>query len=342
MNTDDLRSLLDERAGESVGGPTSDSRIAGIRGKAGAIRTRRIAGVGGAVAAVAVVVVSGLLPFDVNAVGPEPATTWTDLELPKYSHGGVKIGEARLDLPNESTTVNVTPEAFPLILVTECDTSMRVEITAKDADTGEHLVNGSPCGGHFESIAVMDEPMQGDEPAIGLGAPVTYRVTIDGAYDAEAVDDRMSGNPEHGAVALGIYESVPWDEYQFPSPSRDLLDLDEVMGDGPQDGMVVRSADDPNQPVTVQFTGDGFSLNFRSQTPGQMKILINGEEVGTAEFWDYGGSYQYVTPWGGGRKGLLPEEGVEITFVPRDFTGAWRGNLQRCELHDDGSFGCGP
>ncbi|HEX6197622.1 MAG TPA: hypothetical protein VFZ37_17020 [Jiangellaceae bacterium] len=342
MQADDLRTVLAERAADADrGAPTVDMRLAGVRGKARKIRARRLASAGVAVAAAVVIAISVGNPAILRADDPEPANPSSDLVLPDYYQGGVKTGEARVEGPSTTSSVTVTPGALPVVLLVECDRSVSFTVT-KDEAGAEPLLLGGECADDGQIAGTLERAAPDEEPLIEPDEPVTLTLTVDGVYD-EAHQFTPGVLPD-GGVVLGVYESVPWEEYQFPSRPAELVDLADLMGDGPRNGQVVESVEDPNEPVTItRFVGDGVSIDLRSQTPGRMKIYIDGEEVGSATFWDYTGmSSQYETGWQGGEYVNLPEEGVEITFVPQDFTGAWRADVVQCTQDDDGSVGCGP
>lgn len=342
MNTGDLRALLAERAVDADGGaPTVDARLAGARGKARKIRARRLAGAGIAAVATMAIAIGIGNPAILQSDDPEPVNPSDDLVLPDYVHGGVKIGEARVQGPSTTSSVTVTPGTLPLVLVVKCDRSVSFSVTKDETGAEPIRLSGGQCAEQEQRTSTLERAAPGDEELIEPDEPVTLTITVDGVYDE--AHDLTPGIRPGGGVVLGIYESVPWDEYQFPARPAELVDLDGVMSAPLRGGRVVESAADPNEPVTTQFVGDGVSIDLRSQTPGRMKIYIEGEEVGSATFWDYTGmSSQYETGWEGGEYAKLPAEGVEITFVPQDFTGAWRAKVVQCTQYADGSVGCGP
>lgn len=344
MNTTDLRDLLTERAKSATTAvtPTSADRAASALSRARSLRRCRVAVTGAAVLAVAAIVGAITVPTVLTADGQGPAAP-VDMDLPDYAHGGVLIGETTINLPDTETTFTVTPEALPLVIETRCDPSIRVEYAFDNGMKG-----ASPCRRGEPNVETFTEPLPGDHPRIKVGKPLELTITLKAAIVGETVGGPPPEMPRSGSVAVGVYESVPREEYVFPERPAELIDPDELFPGGGESEWreVVESADDPNEPVTVWFDGDAFDLEIKTQTPGIMRVFINGEESAVEHFWDYDGAASFsrgVQSSTDPDREWDPYEGpVDVTLVPEDFTGAWRALITECEIDEDSNgMACG-
>jgi RNA polymerase sigma-70 factor (sigma-E family) len=152
-----------------------------------------------------------------------------------------------------------------------------------------------------------------DEDALGragvqLGQPAEVTVTF------LAVVGTL---PDKGFVAVGIGEPVARDRYPFPKRPRRLPDLDrkaaEAIG-----GTVLQAGG----AQTVQLDARaGYSFRAQAQSPGLLRIRMDGRGITTFEWWDYRATVQEwampaATPYGG-------EEATTLTVVAEHMTGDW-------------------
>ncbi|HSJ60197.1 MAG TPA: hypothetical protein VK895_03125 [Jiangellaceae bacterium] len=140
MNTTDLRELLAERAGSAPAGRPIDARVEGAVRQARTIRRRRQAVMGlGAVALVSAAVFAPLL-FSTPDPVPQPAVIEPNEDgFLAFEHGRELIGSASIGPAESTATVTVTPTAFPLVIVTECDGDEEIGV--------EVAVSGEPFSG---------------------------------------------------------------------------------------------------------------------------------------------------------------------------------------------------
>lgn len=325
MNTTDLRELLAERAASAPDGRPADARVKGALRKARTIRHRRQAAMGiGALALVSAAVLAPPL-FSTPEPEPQPVIEPNEDGFVQYEHGRELIGSASIEPGASTAAVTVTPTAFPLVVVTECDGEEDIEV--------EIAVVGEPfSGGGCSPIGLFGSDEQGwADRGVRAGEPATFRMTV----------DSPSGAPRR--VAIGIYQDVPWDEYPFPPRPDGLPDLSP----GPEFAAAHLTSDprQPNLPKELILEYEGFELLMEAQTPGILRLRVNGVESDPVYFWGYG---YHPEP----RPDVQPrtETGMPIPYdtpvrlevVPEGFSGAWQIYVIGCTFTGGGqAMTCG-
>jgi hypothetical protein len=131
--------------------------------------------------------------------------------------------------------------------------------------------------------------------------------------------------PDKGMVAVGIGETVPWDQYPFPKRPNRLPALDRKAAQR-LGGTLLQA----NGAQTAQLDGRArYAFSAQSQTPGLLRIRMGGREVTTLGWWDYkGGRQEWVmptpAPFGG-------NDAATLTVTPEHMTGDWILVVQRVD-----------
>lgn len=325
MNTSDLRDLLAERAASAPDDRPADARVAGALSKARTIRRRRQAAMGiGAIALVAAAVLASPLSRTPEPV-PQPIIEPNEDGFLPYVHGRELIGSASIE-PGESTTaVTVTPTAFPLVVVMECDGEPEIEVSV-----GDEPFHGGTCG----PTGWSSHNEQGwADYGVRRGEPATFRLILESASSAQ------------GRVALGVYQDVPWDEYPFP-PRPDVL---PELSPGPDFAAEHLTSDprDPNRHQEFVLEYEAFLLVMEAQTPGILRLRVNGVDSEPIYFWGYGYHPELmpdIQPREE-RSGLpvpVPHETpVRLEVLPEGFTGAWQIYVIECRFSGNQITNCG-
>ena len=317
MNTTDLRNLLAEHAGTGAPNPATDVRVAGALDRARSIhRRRRITAGATALAVTAVAVAVITVPPLVTAPEPlpEPAEELNEHGLPLYDRGHELIASGVIRAGERTVSVTAVPSAFPLVVATQCGED---RIYGEEEETpevnielsvGEQVFtsSGGSCGYGLNSNDADGWAEWGVRP----DEAATFTATTDQPVTAET------------EVAMGIYQAVPWDEYPFPPRPDELPDLpppamqvDDVLNSDP---------DDPNAPREFVLDHAVVSIDLVAQSPGILRLRIDGVEVDPIYSWDYGYRPLLSLRWPPFNEDMRPgEPPIRLEVQPEGFTGAW-------------------
>lgn len=327
MNLTDLQELLEERSAEPDGRVMSHLRLDGVRGRIVARRRRRAAaGVAGTAAAV--LVLAGLtvaLPReDRPAPGGHPTPTVTASPIasidgfPEYAQGARLMATTVDELPNRTVSLMVAPKDADLVVFIRCDAALVGSVNYTVSVNGSRISRGESCGGTSFTVSVAT---LAKDYGVKEGEAAEFTMTLHGG--------------QRGSFGLAIGQRV--DPATYPYPARpatvEPLELPISNQDGTDSadrgGRMLRSdPDDPNRPVELALTWPGArSLEMRAQTPGALRVLINGQEVAKGEWWDYRqggyattGDEQWNTEF---RLGLRRGQSVTVTVKPERMSGDW-------------------
>jgi hypothetical protein len=161
------------------------------------------------------------------------------------------------------------------------------------------------------------------------GAPIEVSLT----FSQGLGNGSIGPPPDSGAASLALYEWVGPDEYPYPDPPAALVPLKPLNLTSDQSVAMVRS--DPKDPAAerpVTFfwpvlpPTESLSVEMRAQTPGVLRVLLDGAEVSQGYWWDY---RQDVT-WSSANlhrpilnRLAVRGDRIDLTVIPERMTGAW-------------------
>jgi hypothetical protein len=324
VNVTDLRDMLDERSSTDHGEGRSHLTLSGVRRRLVLRRRRRRIAVASAAALVLVAVGAGSAVTSRSTQQPNrpvagPATI---NGFPEYAQGSRLIASAVLAPAAKTLELPFVPGSTNLVFFVRCADPVSTEEFAVTIN-GHQTMSGSGCGGSFIPAA--------ESLATELGVRVGARSVLRASFAKRAP----------AGFAVGVGQRVPVDQYVFPARPAALTPLDtggnlSVSYDGATryDTAFLLRPDpaDPNRPVSRTFTwGKGGHLALRSQTPGALKVTMNGIVVADGEWWDYDqglvdGSSSAFWPSPKQRvKGVT----VTVTVTPQRMTGDWAVAFQQ-------------
>ncbi|HEU4424235.1 MAG TPA: hypothetical protein VFR67_17030 [Pilimelia sp.] len=322
MNLTDLRDELDARSlpDDDVLG---SARLAGVQNRIQGIRRRRVAGVAAAAAVVAAVVIGyGALPR--TSALPDPAATPSPSTVngfSEYASGAKVVATASGSLHDTIRLTAVAGErgfAFThRCSLTDEHLMVRWRIAGRNDSSGASCSTDS--GGSYRP-----EPTFWTRAGIRPGDTVTFVAWVE--WDGQK--PRSTPLPD-GAFSFAVMRRLAFEEYPLPPRPAVLQPLSEAPANiSPTGAIGVVESDpaDPNATRTVTVAvPPGASLDIGAQTPGTMRVLVDGKLLTTAEWWDYSlGINANLLRYG--QKGTRP---VTLTFQPEHMTGAWRAVIHR-------------
>lgn len=254
---------------------------------------------------------------------PTPSPTKLDEGFPEYADGARVVAAKAVALPTRSVTITFVPTTVDLVFLERCvglpdEVHLDLAITLN----GRSFVSGT-CG-----TTVLRSDLS--EYRLAVGKPATVTATVRGAtrFSSETGRQTNVGVPAAGTVAFAVGERIPFSDYPLPPRPATLRPMND---DSVPPGAVVVRADpaDPALPKRLTATWRAVeNIEMASQTPGLLHVRINGVEVATGEWWDYGQrrfSSSPGTSWPS-EFGLTvrPGERVTIEVIPTYVTGDWR------------------
>ena len=323
---------------EHVPPPPPENRVAAVKRRVDSSRRRRTAATLAVV--VAIVVAVPAIDHVSRARTGVPAATPTAIAtvngFPEYAVGGQLVATQTAPL-NQSISLTVTPTDLGLVFSNRCsvaDQNVDIEITVALGGRHEATLGCATSGGNYASVNSLTT----DLPTTGVPTSVTfsahaYRVST--GSDGDQTGRTPVALPA-GTYAVGVWQKLPFERYPLPPRPRTLpaLNIEQYdLGDPATVQTVQSDPTNPLAPQTISFTmgtcANGVTncnpTAATSQTPGLLHIAINGVEVNTAEFWDYGGdgSMFNIEPAMYGNVHLHAGEVLTITITPQYVTGAW-------------------
>jgi len=167
-----------------------------------------------------------------------------------------------------------------------------------------------------------------------LGAAIKVSLS----FGSDLTPDGAVGQPpDPAAASLALYEWVGPDEFPYPAAPASLMPLKPLNVTPDWSVATVRS--DPRDPTAEQTTtsrwpispaDDMFSVEMRAQTPGTLRLLLYGIEVGRAWWWDYRQGLEFSPAMLRRTDTDAPTTQIdELTFtvVPERMTGDWAAAL---------------
>jgi hypothetical protein len=174
----------------------------------------------------------------------------------------------------------------------------------------------------------MDGEQQGAVTGCHKAFPTSSAVTISwdlkdksfAAGSTHRIHVDLSGDvPPNTQLRVGVYASVPLDQYVFPPAPAHVTPV--TRSQMSPDGKVLATvkAGGPTS-VTVR-PRKGLEFDTSTSEPGQLKILVNGKLVKTVSSWTYDESGDFGDAYSLKQLGLKPDEAARITVIPDRYTG---------------------
>ncbi|MFI7576524.1 hypothetical protein [Micromonospora sp. NPDC049497] len=332
MNLIDLKQVFDDRSVGAAEQFVPQGRLRGVRTRVVARRRRRIA-TWTTAAVVAVVALAVAVPGGQPDVTPAPAVSPSPARIegfPEYALGARVVAAASGTAPEQRVELTVVPTTLDLVVFTRCDgAGENVSIMHELRVNGRELADGS-CGG---SLRPSDFAGLG----VGVGEPATFVMRLSGAERQDESSRAAAPIPDGATFGIAVGERIPFDRYPLPPrPSATPTPLDRMPPNcapaACADAVVIRSdPTDPLRPVRQTVAWRTLAqIDMVAQTPGLLHVRVNGVEVTTGEWWDYGtsgnGMYGdkdqgWKSPFG---LDLRPGDPVTVEIVPEHVTGPWR------------------
>jgi hypothetical protein len=329
MNLTDLRDVLDERS-HHARIPAGLERMAGVRARVSAIRQRRAAAIGALALAGLMIIWYGLVaqrsPGTV-AVRPvsSPASGYRLIDgFPEYADGAKVVATA-----NASThdVLRVTAIAGELgfAFVTRCALPAGFALILRSSANGAPLGDVT-CGATFRP---------GDDMLASIGARAGDRITfVFSAVQTQYYQLPADGSPApasnsstlpDGTVSVAVMRRLDFAAYPFPPRPARLAPLSvDRAANGATAVTVIDSMPNPLAPIEVPVVVAGNAdLDMVAQTPGFLRVYLDGRLQERAEWWDYAQGVYAVTL----RPNEVGSRTLTLRLVPEHMTGAWRAVL---------------
>lgn len=329
MNVTDLRRVLDENSAGPAGETPNHLRLRGVRTKVVARRRRRM--VAAAAATVAVLagaaVVAPRLGVDTSPdVSATPSPTGTVEGFQEYQSGFRVVGAKWAPIQNGRIELTITPSTLDLAVVTRCEGI---------GDRYSYVGIALTSNGRNPRQTSCGATVSWHESGLAVGEPATFVFTAGRVLGPSGEDATLAGP---GMLGVAIGEQVAFEDYPLPPrPSGPLRPLeDKRLLDGcretpcPEEFVFRSDPEDPRQPLrrivswrTVEV------IDMISQTPGILKVRVNGRSVATGRWWTYeqSGYGAYGDEDGAWARefglSLRPGDPVTIEILPDHVTGAW-------------------
>lgn len=331
MNLLEFRDVLAERSAQ-LPAPELD-RIEGVRRRVRQVRRRRVAVVAAAAVAVLLVVGYPALTRGSPHRAPQPAATGPGIRVidgfPEYADGARLVGTAHGDLAMGSTVrLTIPGNSLGYSFASSCSVAgAYVSVLLSWQLNGVQLSSGT-CGGPDGGGSVQTG---GELSRYGIvdGQPAELTAQVVSATMHLTISPESPDHPEAsgqtvlvppGSITIAASVRIPVADYPFPPRPAQLRDLDRLDVWNVNDpAALVLSSDraDPLAPRSLTFTAAaGTELDAVAQTPGALRIELDGAPLTTAEYWDYLAGICAATVATGGTHTL--------TVYPERVTGEWR------------------
>lgn len=311
----DLKELMEDRTHDEPS--MGHLRLSQVQQRIVKQRRRRMAT---AVAVIALLLVTGYqilptlrsTPPTLPAATPSPAMEMVN-GFPRYANGARVVASATLAPSASSITLTWVATKKSISVFQRCpeqDEGMHVLVYVESPRV---LVWASQCRESGTDVEV---------PQIVVGEQFSITVTFSAPANSPFW---MPDRPGDYAVAVG--ESVPFADYPLP-PRPDKL---KALSSSGKCQHVPSRPGDPLAPVSFDLVWKEMFVGVaESQTPGRLRIAINGIEASSIDFWDYEKSKPQIllnsAEWWATAGELMPVLGetVTVTVTPQYVTGEWQ------------------
>ena len=322
MNLTDLQAEFDARSrpGDDLLGVV---RLAGVRHRVRTMRRRRFAAGGATTLIVIVAIMTGYGLISSATATQYPGSTDLTVDgFARYAVGAVVVQTHTVTLPSAEIGMTTTASDLGLTFTQRCVVPGAEEpMVLWSVDRRE--VGGFSCarqGGTYYTVAGATWS------DLGIREGETVRIT------ARLQAMSAGGDPvdvHNGTFAAALMRRVPFEQYPLPRRPDTLVPLTATGLPDPRTelGVAVVESDpaNPNAWHTAVVAEPGaIEIRLAAQTPGSVRVVLNGVTMCTAEWWDY-------------RAGVSDCSSTEqwprtrplvVTFVPQFLTGAWRAAIR--------------
>jgi RNA polymerase sigma-70 factor (sigma-E family) len=263
-------------------------RVASVHARIRQRRRNRAAAVVATVAVIAMILSGYAIRAHLHP-NPEPAITPLPLPSPALTVGDYTGGrriEAMLP-PTPFSRPEATLTWTPLTAA-----HMQFSVECHHFEKGRDIVVSVRINGHdFESgnlcgadgidwgwtLWTNPESAYPDRMGISPGQTVLVTVSLKGSRDTDPL-------PSRGSYRVAIAQEVPFEEYPLPPKPTTL----EPLRWEPNPNALARFTADGSHEATISLPGL-IRIEARSQTPGIMRLRINGVPIdrATVTFWGY-------------------------------------------------------
>ncbi|MBV1855331.1 SigE family RNA polymerase sigma factor [Catellatospora tritici] len=308
--------------------PAGNERLAAVRGRIAQRRRGRLA----TLAAACLVVIAAVTGY---AVAPSPPRSPQETlsAIPEYYRGRHITARGLAPLTGGTATFTWTPSTLDAWFYPDCtaDHAPDVVLVLSLNDRQPLMMHCDPDNSlNFGSSTTIPPEDMTTLWGVRVGKPATISLTAVAAKDFDAQnpyrDIAKVGELPHGTMAFLVAEAVPFDQYPLPERPAALAPLPRLSED--PDTVTLRAGGPTG--LTTNWHGGQLTLTGWSQTPGLLRISVNGAPVTTLSWYDYGtASNQYLITnladdhWR--QSGLVFPSGsaITVTVTPEHLGGDW-------------------
>jgi RNA polymerase sigma-70 factor (sigma-E family) len=258
-------------------------------------RRRKIITIGAAIVVVVVLLVGYLLSPILHRKALPPVE---DPGFPEYLRGYHVVYQ------QPGATGRLAPKLLPpppagSVLLARCTGYGRQHHISVDLSVNGGVVAKANCADQ----ATPDEPVIASidselarQTGVIQGGRAMYWITVSDPLSVVAVPFNSSfapvpretapPPPDSGVLAVGYAEAVPFESYPLPRRPARLVELDRDLSGYFAEPAAVLEANGPHT-VTLPWEGRYPRLYANSQTPGTLRISLNGQVLDSATWWDY-------------------------------------------------------
>ncbi|MBV1856055.1 SigE family RNA polymerase sigma factor [Catellatospora tritici] len=319
--------------------PAGNERVAAVRERIAQRRRGRLAALIAA-CAVLLAAVGGYLVApraDRDEAADRPKIQDVS-DFPEYYNGYHTVLRAQVRFDQRPASFTWTPSTLDFAVFPMCKAVLGddLHVMTKISINGTYVAGSSCYPDELVGGGRITASREGLRAAgVQVGKPATVTLTI-GEVETRLADSAPgsvqtwgSGGtpPADGIIAVVIGEPVPFDEFPLPPRPAELKPLTRTYDGGdPESAAMIESGGTHSS--TVRW-GDKLELLCRSQTPGLLRIRVDGIEVQTMSWWDYrqGGWSAQIDSATPALKdaGFHPAPGTDVTVTvePQYLTGDW-------------------
>jgi hypothetical protein len=297
-----------------------------------------------AVVAAAVVVASGAgtaIRLTGDEVAADPAESLAG--FPEYAEGA-RVIAAEEAVVDQTLSLTFTADTRGLVLLARCESDYAgaeaLFLSAELATGGANAAVDAFCttpgaadsSGRWDvdGVVSLRDRLIGEEfwAEVAVGEPTTITASLVGAWTAAG---DFAAIP-YGTFGVAVAEPVPFEEYPLPPRPYAMNSLPDITWVAPGPVEIRADRQEPNRPVeaTFQWEADhglchegALPIETSSDSPGTLRVLVNGVEVATPAWWDYEqASLMYGL--GPACDALRDGDAVTVTVEPEHMTGDWR------------------